>query len=142
MSDQTLAGSCLCGVVGYRITGPFQLFQYCHCSRCRKFTGSAHSSNLFVSPDKFSWTSGESQVGRYEHPEAKHLATCFCKICGSSLPWANQANTVIIVPAGTLDDVPDIRPQQNIYWDSHAGWYVDVSSLPKYAELPVKNHKA
>ena len=43
-----IEGKCLCGNVRYRITGPILNFQYCHCSRCRKFTGSAHAANVFT----------------------------------------------------------------------------------------------
>ena len=46
-----MKGSCLCGGVVYEIDPPFKIFQYCHCSRCRKFTGSAHAANLFVPPN-------------------------------------------------------------------------------------------
>ena len=62
MSGQKVNGSCLCTKVSYQITGNMGVFQYCHCSRCRKFTGSAHAANMFVSPDDFSWLSGEEFV--------------------------------------------------------------------------------
>ena len=38
MSEQQVTGSCLCKNVSYEITGNMGVFQYCHCSRCRKFT--------------------------------------------------------------------------------------------------------
>jgi len=84
--SKSIKGSCLCQAVSYQFHGPEYVFQYCHCSRCRKFTGSAHASNIIVDPKQFEWLSGEDQVGRFEHPQAKHFATCFCKTCGSSLP--------------------------------------------------------
>jgi hypothetical protein len=59
MSDQTTKGSCLCGSVHYEFTGNMGIFQYCHCSRCRKVTGSAHAANLFVAPEQFHWVQGE-----------------------------------------------------------------------------------
>ena len=133
-----LKGSCLCGEVSYQIEPPFKIFQYCHCSRCRKFTGSAHAANLFVPPTQFQWLSGEDQIGRFEQPDAKYFATCFCKHCGSSLPWNVKAGNNIVVPAGTLDDDPGIRPKQNIFWASHADWYEEVSELVKFDDLPVK----
>ena len=131
-------GSCLCGKVRYEITGNLGIFQYCHCSRCRKFTGSAHAANLLVKPEQFKWLTGEAMVGRFEHPDAKHFATSFCKHCGSSLPWLGQTGKAVVVPAGTLDDDPQIRPHQNIFWGSRAQWYVDASELVKYEELPQK----
>jgi hypothetical protein len=131
-----VTGKCLCGEVSYEISGNLGIFQYCHCSRCRKFTGSAHAANLIVTPDQFEWISGEEYVGRYELEEAKHFATCFCKKCGSSLPWVTKTAKAVVVPAGTLDGDPGIRPSQNIFWGSKACWYEDASGLTKCEELP------
>ena len=131
-------GSCLCGKVSYEISGHLGIFQYCHCSRCRKFTGSAHAANLLVSPEQFKWLQGEQYVGRYEVPEARHFATAFCKHCGSSLPWLGKTKKAVVVPAGSLDSDPGIKPSQSIFWGSRPGWYKEVSELPKYDELPAK----
>ncbi len=136
MSDQPINGSCLCGSIGYRVHGHLGIFQYCHCSRCRKFTGSAFAANLLVAPGDFEWTRGEHLLGRYELDEARHLATGFCTRCGSSLPWQGQTGKAVVVPCGTLDDEPWIKPSQNIFYDSHADWYQEPATLPKYAELP------
>lgn len=131
-----MKGSCLCGGVVYEIDPPFTLFQYCHCSRCRKFSGSAHAANIYVPPERFRWLAGEELVGRYEVPEAKYFATGFCRKCGSCLPWQAKGARNIIVPAGTLDEAPPVQPAQNIFWDSRAPWYVVPDALPRYAELP------
>lgn len=136
MPEHSITGSCLCGKVTYEITGSLGIFQYCHCSRCRKFTGSAFASNLFVAPADFRWLSGEEWVGRYEVEDAKHFATCFCKRCGSSLPWLAQTGKAVIVPAGTLDSDPGLRPFQNIFCASRAPWYEPPSTLPEYDEMP------
>lgn len=131
-------GSCLCGRVTYEIDGNAGIFQYCHCSRCRKFTGSAHAANIIVRPEQFRWLSGEEFVGRFEPEDAKHFATSFCQHCGSSLPWLGKSKKAVVVPAGTLDTDPEIRPFQNIFWNSRALWYEEASDLPKYDELPEK----
>ncbi|OMH38066.1 GFA family protein [Motiliproteus sp. MSK22-1] len=136
MGNESILGSCLCGEVKYQINGPFSVFQYCHCSRCRKFTGSAHASNIFVPPEQFLWLQGESQVGRFEPADTRHFATAFCQRCGSSLPWMNKSHTLYIVPAGTLDSDPGIRPSQNIFWDSKAAWAIETCDLVKFDQLP------
>lgn len=135
-----MQGSCLCGTIQYEITPPFKGFQYCHCSRCRKFTGSAHSATIFVPANQFKWTKGQKHVKTYDMPDAKYMTTSFCDVCGSSLPWAIKGVPNMAIPAGTLDDVLDIniKPSQNIYWDSKAQWYVHASDLPTHAELPKK----
>ena len=45
MDSNPTTGKCLCGVVQFRISGEFESFFLCHCSRCRKDSGSAHSAN-------------------------------------------------------------------------------------------------
>jgi hypothetical protein len=126
--SQPIKGSCLCQAVKYQFHGPGYAFQYCHCSRCRKFTGSAHGSNIIIDPKNY--------------PEAKHFATCFCRNCGSSLPWMSQSGISVVIPAGTLDEDPGIRPTQNIFWKSCAPWREEVSSLPHYDELPPRKDKS
>jgi len=138
MAESEITGSCLCGKVSYAVEGNLGIFQYCHCSRCRKFTGSAFSANLMVVPDKFRWLTGEEWVCRHAVEGAKHFATAFCRNCGSSLPWLGQTGKAMVIPAGTLDEPPSIRPFQNIYFSSHASWYEEPGTLPHYDELPPK----
>lgn len=132
-------GSCFCGKITYALTGNLGIFQYCHCSRCRKVSGSAHSANLFVRPDQFEWLTGAELVGRFEPQDTKHFTTAFCTCCGSSLPWNSKSGKAIIVPAGTLDDDPGIRPNQSIFWGSRACWYEEVADLPKNEEMPPRS---
>src|SRR5690554_7464633 len=78
-----MKGSCLCGQVAYEVDPPLKVFQYCHCTRCQKLTGSLHSAALFVPPAQFRWLQGETLVGTYPVPEAKYLNPSFCKNCRS-----------------------------------------------------------
>ena len=138
MSDNKITGSCLCKKIVYQISDNLGIFHYCHCSRCRKFTGSAFASNMMVKPKEFRWVTGANYVGRFELDNAKHLATSFCRQCGSSMPWLDKTGKVVVIPAGTLDGDPKIRPSQNIFCGSRALWYEDPASLPQNDELPPK----
>ena len=138
MDSSKASGSCLCGAVRYEFDGTVKVFQYCHCSRCRKFTGAAHAANIIIDPADFQWLSGKEFVGRFELQEARHFATSFCKKCGSSLPWLTQSGTAVVIPAGTLDSDPQVKPTQNIFYASRAPWFETVDNLAKFEELPVK----
>jgi len=140
MEESKITGSCLCGAVTYQFAGPVKVFQYCHCSRCRKVTGSAHASNIIIDPTQFEWLSGEEYLGRFEHPDAKHFATSFCKNCGSSMPWLTKSGKAVVISAGTLDEDPKVRPIHNIFMEDKAPWYKEVGDLEQYQELPVKQH--
>jgi len=136
MSKSSIQGTCLCGAVQYRVTGKILGFQYCHCSRCRRFTGSAHAANLFTHPDQLTWLSGEDSVGKYLLDAEPPFPTSFCKGCGSSLPSMSSTGKYWVIPAGTLDEDPGLRPARSIFWDSRAPWYEHVSELPMHAEWP------
>ena len=133
MSD-TVRGSCLCGAVAYSVTLPFRSFQYCHCSRCRKASGSAHGANLFVPAGQFAWTQGEDRIRRFELPTAQWFCTTRCDACGSSLPWITRTGEAVIVPAGSLDEDPELRPKRNVWFASGASWYLHASELQTFDE--------
>ncbi len=70
-------GSCLCGGIRFEFTksaGPFEL---CHCRRCRKVSGSAFFSGLYVRIEDFRLVEGRELITTYEAP-----------ICASRLPIA------------------------------------------------------
>ena len=64
-------GSCVCGQVRWAVKPPYRFFQYCHCSRCRRRSGSVHACNLAVMDGQLEWLDGEAVVQRYELPDAK-----------------------------------------------------------------------
>jgi len=130
----SIRGSCLCGAVAYEIRPPFAFFKYCHCRRCRKNSGTAHASNLLVAVEQFAWTRGQDSVRRFELPDARAFCTGFCNQCGSTLPWRTKNGKWMLVPAGGLDDAPGAVPDQNVYWDSRAPWYVAAAELPCFVE--------
>ncbi|MDX1569062.1 MAG: GFA family protein [Xanthomonadales bacterium] len=130
MSGKSIRGSCLCGDVTFKLAPPFVFFQYCHCSRCRKTTGSDHAANLMVTMRQFQWTTGLDYVRRYELPEAKYFCHGFCRQCGSSLPWVTRSGKHVVVPAGAIDEGLYAAPEWNVYWGSRPGWARCVSDLP------------
>jgi len=122
--------------VKYAVRGPFLAFQYCHCSRCQKASGSAHATNLFTAVERFEWLKGEMHVKRFELPDAKYWCNGFCELCGSSLPWLTRTGKAYIVPAGTLDEDPGERPTRNLFWASRAPWYEHASELETFDVYP------
>ena len=129
-------GGCLCGSVQYEISGEPKRFYHCHCSRCRKASGTGHASNLLIKPGAIRWIKGEELVRVYKVPEAKRFSRHFCAICGSSLPRYVKETDSIVIPAGSLDSEPTIQPQARIFWDSRASWSCGGAGLPVYSEYP------
>ncbi|TNB46366.1 GFA family protein [Martelella lutilitoris] len=129
------AGSCLCGDVKFEISGAFENFFLCHCTRCRKDTGSAHAANLFSSTATLSWISGIESVRSYKVPGTRHEKS-FCTSCGSAVPSLQLEGALVVVPAGSLDSAIDIRPRAHICLASRAEWDAGLDNIPKFNGLP------
>jgi hypothetical protein len=132
---QTTTGSCLCGTVRFQISGVFDGFFLCHCSRCRKDTGSAHAANLASSTAAITWQAGHDSVRTYRVPDSRHQKS-FCSECGSALPGVHRNGTLLVVPAGSLDSEIDIRPNAHICVASRATWDSHLEDVPKLDGLP------
>jgi hypothetical protein len=107
-------GSCLCGEVTFEVVGEFENFFFCHCSRCRKDTGSAHASNLFSTTAELKWLSGHKAIKTFNYRSEGHVKS-FCVHCGSALPNMQQDGKLLMVPAGSLDTDVHLKPQGHIF---------------------------
>jgi hypothetical protein len=134
MESEILGGSCLCGAVRYSVEGPFLSFVHCHCTRCCKATGTGHATNLYAAPARFRWTSGQGSTVRFDLPTARSFATTFCRHCGSPLPHHTRSGREVVVPAGSLDHAPRLKPQARIFWDSRLPWSCAEGDIPVYPE--------
>jgi len=123
-------GGCLCRWTEFEVDLPFLKFVKCHCSRCRKATGSAFAANAYGLPQALRWKTGENDVVRFDLPEARSFATSFCRRCGSPVPHATRSGREIIIPAGSLLDDPGASPTIDSCWSSRARWLSDAINLP------------
>ena len=137
MTELELSGSCLCGEIKYKVAGELQRFSHCHCSRCRKATGTGHATNLLVSPQaSINWLQGKSLLARYTVPEAKRFYNCFCAHCGSPMPRELPQLDSVLIPAGSVDSDIPVLPEHRIFWESRSAWSCEAGSLPVYSEYP------
>lgn len=126
-----IRGSCLCGGVRFVVVGPFLRAGHCHCSRCRKHSGSAASTQGRVRWEDFYLLAGAEKIQVYKTPG--HDAKAFCSTCGSSLfggDWPEGEE--VSIRFGVLDDDPGIRPQYHTFVGSKAVWDEIADALPQH----------
>ena len=95
------SGSCLCGTVRYEIRGDLGAAFFCHCSLCRKASGSAFAANVLVEGEDFVVVAGAEAIGR--HRSSATLVREFCTRCGSPLVSRRDGISQVRVRMGTLD---------------------------------------
>jgi hypothetical protein len=131
-ASRILAGSCLCGQVQYRVADAFRYAMNCHCSQCRRATGSAFKPFGGIERAKLSLTTGADNLIIHGAPD-NHDACC--RTCGSLLYSVVRGGAYVHVTFGTLADAPTLRPTKHLFVGSRAPWFTITDDLPQHEEL-------
>jgi len=130
----TLHSRCLCGEVAWDADGPPGFMTHCHCARCRKTHGTAFATYLTAPADGFRFERGEDRIVRYE--SSPDFFRTFCGGCGSVVPNGQAWEGQVFLPAGPLDDDPEVRPAAHIFVGSKAPWYEIPDTLAQFDTYP------
>jgi hypothetical protein len=131
-SNHTLAGKCFCGAVYYAVPDEFVYAANCHCSSCRRATGSAFKPFAGIDRDKLSITKGRGSLLILGDKNGNHT---HCRACGSLLYSVVRDGEFVHVAMGTLADNPTIRPTKHIFVGSKAPWFTITDDLPQYETI-------
>ena len=124
-----LTGKCFCGAVQYSLPDAFTYALNCHCSNCRRTTGSAFKPFAGIVRREFTVTQGADRLLIYGE-ENTHDA--HCSLCGSLLYSVVRGGAYVHVALGTLMDAPTLRPTAHIFVGSKAPWFTITDTLPQY----------
>ena len=114
-------GECNCGAVAFEMTADLPGVFVCHCSICRRYTGSNGIAVVVIDNNAFRWIRGEEQIVSWRKPDADWQAW-FCRVCGSPLPGANDESHMF-VPAGLISDGGEaLLVIHHVWVDSKAVW--------------------
>ncbi len=125
-------GSCFCGAVRYEIDGEIGPAYYCHCSRCRKISGSAFTANAVVDPAHFHVVAGKDRLRAQTSEDG--ISRWFCGDCGSPIHVSQGEHMRLRL--GSLDSNLADRPKFHIFVGSKADWYDIHDDLPRHDERP------
>ena len=126
-------GSCLCGNVAFATTGEIKGVGSCHCSKCRKVSGTNGNAVFLIPADAFEWVKGEDGIAEFSFPSGWGVSRC--ATCGSPLP-ASHDGQQYWVPAGPMDDPLDTNIKQHIFCASRADWDVESPNAQRFDEFP------
>ncbi|MEM7151598.1 MAG: GFA family protein [Myxococcota bacterium] len=124
-------GSCLCGALTYEIEGEIDGVWICHCSNCRKASGSSGNAIIVVKQEHFHWITGKDH--RVTYCVRPTYCITRCKTCGTPLPAEEDENNVYLT-AGTLDEPLDAKIKNRIFCASRADWDHDADDVRYHDE--------
>ena len=130
-----MKGKCLCESVEYEITGSLGSIFNCHCSKCRRWHGSAFRTRASINKNQFKWVSGSENLSSYKSSE--YVTKFFCKTCGSPLisTYDNKPE-VLGIPLGGIEGISEVNVEANIFVSSKATWYKITDKVPQFESWP------
>ena len=124
-------GKCLCGAVEIEIAGKVSDIIHCHCSLCRKNSGTAFATNGFIDTSSLSITKGTENLSSFSFKPGRNRH--FCKTCGSPVYSSNADDpSRLRLRLGILDSDITERPISHNFVSSKANWEEIDADLPKY----------
>jgi len=124
-----LAGQCVCGAVHYAVEDAFVYAANCHCSACRRATGSAFKPFAGIERSKHRLVAGADHLLIFGEPDGHDLR---CNLCGSYLYSVVRGGDWVHVALGSLTDAPSLRPTEHIFVGSKAAWETITDDLPQW----------
>jgi hypothetical protein len=124
----TTRGGCNCKAVRFELQGEPQRCGVCHCTTCRKETGSPFMA-FAVWPRSRMAVTGETR-SYTEVTEHRH----FCPLCGSSLFATNTEDDDVEVRLGALDAAPTrFTPDHESWVGRRETWLQPIEGTEQHA---------
>ncbi len=124
-------GSCLCGAITIELRGAIRDIIHCHCSLCRKNSGTAYATNGFINAADFKVHDPEGLMGFFEMKPGKKRH--FCRRCASPIYSSNAATpNKYRIRLGIFDTDIQERPISHNFVTSKANWDDLDAGLPRY----------
>jgi len=99
-----LEGGCSCGAVRFTLEGALWVAA-CHCSACKKRTGSAFGISIVVDDRMVVAATGATRTFIRTGESGKAVHYEFCPECGTTVRWRVELiGNRYVYAAGTLDD--------------------------------------
>ena len=130
-----ISGTCACEAVKFRVTDNFNYSANCHCSLCRRATGSAFKPFGGIARQELKVVRGEDNLKKVGN-DIDHDVRCVT--CGSYLFSVVREGLFVHVCYGSLTDSPSLQPTEHIFVGSKATWYEILDDLPQHDEFAEK----
>ena len=132
-----MTGNCLCGEIVYQLNSDIKAIVFCHCSRCRKQTGSAFNSATLINKEDLTFVKGEENIKVFS---SLGVNRHFCGNCGSHLfSSRDNDNSTYRLRIGLINEPINAEKRIHIYTGSKANWDTICGGDTEYEEnIPPK----
>lgn len=135
---ELLDGGCECGAVRYRLTGPAESVNCCHCRDCQRITGSAFAINAMFRTERVAITVGTPYVISLGRGGSGDTRSWRCPTC-QTLLYADHpkfGDAMRFIRTGMLDRAERLPPDAHYFVRSKHPWIAIPPGMPTYETLP------
>jgi hypothetical protein len=129
-----MRGKCICGSVEFEVVGATSSLYQCHCSLCRKQSGSSSNTATIVDTEHFRWLAGQEHISSWVKDTG--FRSDFCAKCGSPVPNLLRATPYYWVPLGLLEGEQELDVAVHLFVSSKASWDVIAAPGAKFETAP------
>ncbi len=136
-TNESFEGRCTCGAVRYRLTSAPMFVQSCHCSWCRRESGTAFALNAIIEADRVVLIAGEPERVDTPSNSGKGQKYFRCPTCKIAL-WSNYGGAgdrLRFVRVGTLEHPENFPPDMHIFTAYKLPWVTlppGAKAVPEY----------
>ena len=117
-------GGCACGTLRYRLLSEPLIVHACHCTECRRLTGTAFALNALIETERLEILAGEARPAPVLGTSGKPQTIFRCPACQVAL-WSHYPGAgakLAFVRVGTLDSPERLPPDIHIYTSTKLPW--------------------
>lgn len=133
----TFEGGCACRAVRYRLLSAPLIVHACHCTECRRLTGTAFAVNALIETGRLEILAGEAAPVPVPGASGKPQSVFRCPGCQVAL-WSHYpggGTKLAFVRVGTLDEPERLPPDIHIYTSTKLPWFQlpdGARTVPEY----------
>lgn len=132
-----MIGSCLCGDVEFEVDATeFNIYQ-CHCSLCKKQSGTSSNSSTLVNHDNFRFIKGSDSINSWIKDTG--FRSDFCSKCGSPVPNPLRGFNLYWVPIGLLPVTVKATVVVHLCVSTISSWHWMDSGMAQFQDVPDLN---
>jgi len=129
------SGQCSCGTVTYELSKVPMFVHACHCSLCKKQTGSAFIAHAFIESAHFHLLSGTLTPVFGASGSGNTHKVDRCEQCGTAIiSYYEGQREWGVVKVGTLEDPGQFPPSAHLHVKQKVPWIEIPDGVPAFEE--------
>jgi hypothetical protein len=128
-------GGCQCGAIRYRLNGEPVFLTICHCSECKRQSGSAFGMSLRMRRSDVEVT-GEPRRWTRSSDSGNPVVCAFCETCGTRVWHEPAVPGFVHIKPGTLDDFSTLAPSYESWTVRKSPWLRFDGIVASFERMP------